>query len=90
MEGVVPLTAFTEVGASGTPEGVTGALADAGPVPAALVAVTVTVYGVPLVKPVMVIGLADPLAVAPPGDAVAVYPVIALPPLSGAVNVTKT
>jgi hypothetical protein len=37
------------------------------PVPTALVAVTVNVYAVPLVKPVMVIGDADPDAVMPPG-----------------------
>jgi hypothetical protein len=36
------------------------------------VAVTVKVYSVPLVKPVTVIGLCDPVAVAPPGDAVTV------------------
>ena len=45
---------------------------DAAPVPAALVAVTVKVYGVPLVRPVTTNGLATPLAVAPPGLAVTV------------------
>jgi hypothetical protein len=41
--------------------------ADAGPVPAAFVAVTVKVYAVPLVSPVTVIGLAVPLAEMPLG-----------------------
>jgi hypothetical protein len=39
----------------------------AGPVPTLLVAVTVNVYAVPLVRPVTVIGDADPVAVTPPG-----------------------
>jgi hypothetical protein len=38
-----------------------------------LVAVTVKVYSVPLDNPVTVIGLCDPVAVAPPGEAVTVY-----------------
>ena len=46
--------------------------ADAGPVPTELVAVTVKVYAVPLVSPVTVIGLADPLAVRLPGFEVTV------------------
>jgi hypothetical protein len=41
--------------------------ADAGPVPAVFVAVTVKVYAVPLVSPVTVIGLAVPLAEMPAG-----------------------
>ncbi len=46
------------------PIGVMGLdLADAGPVPAALVAVTVQVYDVPLLNPPTVKGLAVPLAV---------------------------
>jgi hypothetical protein len=46
--------------------------ADAAPVPAALVAVTVKVYETPLVRPVTVIGLAAPVPVVPPGLAVTV------------------
>ena len=43
----------------------------------------------PLVRPVTVIGELAPLAVAPPGVAVTVYPVIAEPPsFVGAVNDT--
>ena len=45
---------------------------EAEPVPAALVAVTVNVYAVPLVRPVTVIGLVAEVPVAPPGFAVAV------------------
>jgi hypothetical protein len=42
-----------------------------------------------LVSPVTVIGLVEPVPVKPPGLEVAVYPVIAEPPLlAGAVNVT--
>ncbi len=44
----------------------------AGPVPAALVAVTVKVYATPVVRPVTVIGEDDPVAVMPPGLEVAV------------------
>lgn len=40
---------------------------DSEPLPTAFVAWTVKLYDVPLVKPVTVIGLADPLAVSPPG-----------------------
>ena len=61
------------------------------PVPCALVAVTVKVYVVPLVRPVTVADVApDPtLAVIPPGDEVTVYPVIGDPPLdAGGVQVT--
>jgi hypothetical protein len=63
--------------------------ADAGPVPTLLVAVTVKLYEVPLVKPVTVIGGAVPLAVRPPGEEVTVYPVIGAPPVKeGAVKAT--
>ena len=41
--------------------------AEAAPVPTVLVAVTVKVYGVPLVRPLTVIGEAAPVAVMPPG-----------------------
>ena len=57
----------TPVGAFGTVVGVPGALElEALPVPEALVAVTVNVYVVPLVRPVIVIGDEPPLAVKPP------------------------
>ena len=63
--------------------------ADGAPVPATLFAVTTNVYDVPLVRPVTVMGEVAPVAVAPPGLAVTVYPVIADPPAdAGAVNVT--
>jgi hypothetical protein len=48
-------------------------LVDALEVATPLVAVTVKVYSVPLDNPVTVIGLCDPVAVAPPGEAVTVY-----------------
>ena len=41
--------------------------ADASPVPAVLVAVTVKVYAVPFVSPLTVMGLTVPVAVFPPG-----------------------
>ena len=44
--------------------------AEAAPVPAAFVAVTVKVYVVPLISPVTVIGLAVPVPVKPPGEEV--------------------
>ena len=86
-----PGVADTPVGAPGTVLGVTAALGDdAGEVPAALVAVAVNVYAVPLVSPETVPVVAPAVdTVAPPGDAVTVYPVIAEPPLlAGAVQVT--
>ena len=62
---------------------------DAAPVPALLVAVTVKVYAVPLVKPVTLIGELAPVPVKPPGLAVTVYPVMLAPPLlAGAVKLT--
>jgi hypothetical protein len=66
-----------------------GALA--GPVPEALVAVTVKVYATPVVSPVTVIGEDEPVAVMPPGLEVTVYPVIigGTPGLTGAVNDTE-
>ena len=64
----LPAVAVPIVGAPGTPAGVTLFEAlDAGPVPATLVAVTVKVYAVPLVRPVTVIGEAEPVPVSPPG-----------------------
>ena len=57
-----------EVGASGTVAGVTGLEeAEAAPVPAAFVAVTAKVYGVPFVRPITVIGDDVPFAVKLPG-----------------------
>ena len=56
--------------------------ADAGLVPALFFAVTVKVYAVALVRPVTVNGLPAPFADILPGFEVAVYPVIALPPVS--------
>ena len=68
-----PPVAVPMVGAPGTVTGVTAfEAADAAPVPAELVAVTVKVYDVPFVRPVTVIGLALPVAVLPPGFEVAV------------------
>ena len=67
MDGTVQLTvacvsppaALTASGAVGGPVGVTEPDAvEAGPSPAALVAVTVNVYAVPLVRPETVTGLA--------------------------------
>jgi hypothetical protein len=46
--------------------------ADAVDVPFAFVAVAVNVYAVPAVNPETVIGLEDPVPVAPPGEAVTV------------------
>jgi hypothetical protein len=74
--------------------GVTGAeAADAGPAPTALVAVTVNVYAVPLVSPLTVAEVDEPLAVVVacavlPMYGVTVYEVIGLPPSPGAAQVT--
>ena len=68
-----PPVAVPMVGAPGTVAGITAfEAADAAPVPTELVAVTVKVYDVPLVRPVTVSGLALPVAVFPPGFEVAV------------------
>jgi len=60
--------------------------------PATFAAVTVNEYEVPLVRPVTAHVVAPPvLQVAPPGLAVAVYPVMALPPLeAGADHASDT
>ena len=73
-------------------EGVIAAdAAEARPVPTTFVAVTVNVYAVPFVSPVTTNGEAPPETVAPPGDAVTAYEVIAEPPLlTGATNPTVT
>jgi hypothetical protein len=64
----LPEVPTTEVGAPGTVAGVTAEDAeDAAPVPTLLVAVTVKVYEVPLVRPVTTIGEAEPVPVRPPG-----------------------
>ncbi len=71
----LPREAGTPVGAPGTVIGVIGLeAADAGPVPTALVALTVKVYDVPLVSPVTVIEVhgALQLALKLPGFDVAV------------------
>ena len=84
----LPRVAVPIVGAPGVVAGVTELLvADAEPVPTAFVAVTVKVYVVPLVSPVITIGELPPVAVCPPLE-VTVYEVIAEPPLEiGAENV---
>jgi len=65
--------AFTAVGAVGTVAGMADAEADeAGPVPAPLVAVTVNVYGVPLVSPVTVQPMVALVQTNPPGEEVTV------------------
>ena len=63
-----PAIAVPIVGAPGTVAGMTLLeAADAAPVPAPLVAVTVKVYGVPFVSPLTVTGLPDPLPMKLPG-----------------------
>ena len=62
-----PAVALTLVGASETVAGTTALLVpEEVLVPTALVAVTVNVYVVPLVRPVIVIGDDPPVAVNPP------------------------
>jgi hypothetical protein len=84
-----PAVAVPMVGAPGTVAGVTlFDAADAGPVPTPLVAVTVNVYAVPLARPATVQGEVAHVPVCPPED-VAVYDVIAEPPLlAGGVKLT--
>jgi energy-converting hydrogenase Eha subunit A len=66
-------TGLTEVMTGFGNSGVTAAeAADAGPLPALLVAYTVKVYGSPLVNPVTMIGLEVPVAVIAPGFEVTV------------------
>src|SRR5450755_497751 len=74
--------------------GVTAAEVPAGPVPSALVAVTLNVYAVPLVSPVTEAEVAEAPActgvpAVAPANGVIVYPVIGLPLLLGAVQVTS-
>jgi hypothetical protein len=78
------------VGACGTVVAVTDAEGeDAGPVPAALVPVTVNVYAVFEARPVTVNGEDAPEAVNPPGEDVTVKDVAAAPVAAG-VNATDT
>jgi hypothetical protein len=70
---VLPGVTLRIVGEPGRVTGVTlGDDAEAAPVPTLLVAVTENVYAVPLVSPLTVIGLDEPLPVIPPGLAVTV------------------
>ena len=77
-----PLVAVPMVGAPGTTEGVAGGeAAEAGPVPIGLVAVTVKVYAVPLVRPLIVQDTVPVVVqVRLAGDEVTEYPVMATPP----------
>jgi hypothetical protein len=88
----LPAVAAPIVGAPGTVAGVTlFDAADAGPVPTPFVAMTVKVYAVPFVRPstVMEVHGAAHVPVKPPGEDIAVYDVIAEPPLlAGAVKAT--
>lgn len=89
---LVPAVAVPIVGAPGVVHVVTLLDADeADDVPIAFVAVTVNVYEVLLDKPLTDIGDEAPVPVMPPGLDVAVYWLIADPPLSsGPVNDTET
>jgi hypothetical protein len=82
-----PLVAVTPVGAPGTVDGTIELLvADAILSPLIFVALTVNVYVVPFVRPVIVIGVDPPVAMCPSFE-VTVYRVIAEPPFdTGAVN----
>jgi hypothetical protein len=74
--GVKELTSAGAIFGSGVTE---LEVVDAPEVPMAFVAVMVKVYEVPFVSPDTTIGLCDPVAVAPPGDAVTVYEEIGEP-----------
>jgi hypothetical protein len=85
----LPRVAVPIVGAEGTPAGVTLFEADEAALePTALVAVTVQVTGLPLVRPFTTMGEFDPLALCAPQ--VAVKLVIAEPLLAPAVKATET
>ncbi len=90
----LPFEASILVGASGSVAGVTVLVAgDELEVPTVLVAVTVNVYAVPLVRPLIVQESApdDNPQVRPPGLVVTVYAVIVDPPLlTGALHDTTT
>src|SRR4051794_5615714 len=73
----MPTAGAATLGAARSPDGTCGTTAadgeEAGPVPIALVAVTVNVYETPLVRPATEQLVAPPVVhVRPPGDAVAV------------------
>ena len=71
----LPADALTAVGAVGTAAGVVTAFdgADAAPGPTELVAFTVKVYVVALLRPVTMTLVPDVVAVTPPGDDVTMY-----------------
>jgi hypothetical protein len=75
----LPGAAVPMVGADGTVNGVTATVPEAGPVPAALVAVTEHEYDVPFASPPTAIGDAVFVPVIAPGLQVAVKLVIGLP-----------
>ena len=76
-----PGVAVFRVGAPGTARGVADSVFEGELVPAAFVAVTLNEYDTPFVRPVMAQLVAPAVEhVDPPGLAVAVYAVIALPP----------
>ena|SRR5665213_43153 len=86
-----PGTALTPVGASGTVgSGMTeGDGSDGGPFPMLFVAVTVNVYGCPLVSMITVADVAPAVcAVLTPSDAITKYWVIGLPPSGAGAQVT--
>lgn len=73
--------ALPMVGVPGKAAGVAGAdAAEAGPVPMALVAVTVKVYDIPLVSPVTVHEVLPVVVQVIPDEEVTLYPVIGRPP----------
>src|SRR5207253_4443256 len=89
----LPAVAVTAVGAPGTVAGATGVTlleaSEGALLPTALLATTVKVYAVPLVRPVSVADVPVTVALAPVGLEVTVYEVMALPPsLTGAVQET--
>ena len=63
----LPVVADTLSGGPGSAAGVTGAAVTGGPEPTSLLADTLHVYAVPLVNPVIVIGLPGPEPVTDPG-----------------------
>ena len=87
---VLPATAETPVGASGTVAGITAAEAEEGKeLPREFVATTVKVTAVPLVNPPIPVLKTLPTVTGLPTDGVTVYPVIVAPPFeAGAVHDT--